>query len=139
MKEKLHGKMVVFTLITVSVMFICIPVLARAQTKLDDYTFSGLYTTLYGLDTFSTNGTTEVVLNYRQWTDYPTDAWVEYAIVIKGTFSDTVYSSFQIKGSNSDVGKQKSFDIVQQGSDRRIRIANLGAQRSNGYGEIYQQ
>lgn len=137
MKKVLHGKLIIITLIVLSVMFLCTPTFA--QTKLDDYTFSNLNTTLYGIDKFSTNGTTAVVLNYRQWTETPAYAWIEYAIVEQTFFGDTVYASFDIKESNEYEAHQESFGVVQAGSDRQIRIEKVGMNTVYGYGEIYQR
>lgn len=88
---------------------------------------------------YNANSTT---LNFRQYTadSAPVAAKVEYAVVEKGIFSDTVYSSKVVSGDNSSSAKQITLTLGtgQTFDNFSIRIDNYNYSYSTTvYGEAY--
>jgi hypothetical protein len=109
----------------------------------DDYTFSYLFGTIYGVDTFSIS---KYVINFdgEQWNnDYPTwqtEASVIYAVCKTYWYGDDVWGS-----TGNPIVLNGTFDVYFQGknnnfTDCKIRITNTTGSnpRSRGNGDVYQ-
>jgi len=109
----------------------------------DDYTFDYLYSTIYGIDTFSMTKWVGNFDGYQYNYLYPSwqlNASVIYAICIPHWYGDNVWGS-----TGNPVVRNGSFDVYFQGKNNsfnncKIRITNTtgSSPRSRGGGSVYQ-
>lgn len=117
--------------------------LLATGTWKDDYEFTYLYGTIYGLDTFSVSKNAIRIdgyqANYMLSSGWTSKAEVIYAVVVEHWYGDDVWAT-----TNNSIVKNGSFSITIVGessskSNLKIRISNqTGANpRSEGNGSLY--
>jgi len=115
----------------------------RSTIWKDDYTFSYLYGTIYGIDSFSVSQNAIRIdgyqANYMLSSGWLSEAEVIYSVVVKHWYGDDVWAT-----TSNAIKKNGNFSITIVGenssqSDLVIRIANqTGAYpRSEGNGSLY--
>lgn len=117
--------------------------LLASGTWKDDYEFTYLYGTIYGLDTFSVSKNAIIIdgyqANYMLSSGWTSKAEVIYAVVVEHWYGDDVWAT-----TGNAIVKNGSFEVKIIGessskSNLKIRISNqTGANpRSEGNGTLY--
>lgn len=120
-----------------------VPTSSNKDDPLDDYSFSYLYGTIYGQDTFSVSKNAIRIDGY-QANDMLESGWLSEAEVIYSVIKERWYGDDVWASTTNAIVKNGTFSITIIGksssaSDLKIRIENQTGSnpRSKGYGELY--